>query len=131
MKRPAVWVCPDCGKRLEAPGVHACPHERPCIPGLCGGPPSELRDECDECARRVLFVNFTKEPSGWAQRRREEDRAAMLARNAAREASREAAAANKAAREERAVTERAAREEARKNMAENARALLETLKKRG
>lgn len=91
MKRAAVWVCPDCGTKLEGVAVHECPHGRLCLPRLLGGPPSWSRDECDVCAKSgVLLLDFcgpervlpdgttrlTAQFSVWAQRRAREEREA-------------------------------------------------------
>lgn len=130
MKSSAVWVCPDCGTKLAAPEPHLCPHLGiVCVPGVCGGPPSSSRDECAQCARKTLLLNFTSAPSsGFAVKNREREAVAESARGDAREASRVAAAEHKSTRRARETEEKSARAEAQKNMADHARAALAQLR---
>jgi len=133
MSPRAVWVCPDCAVKLQEPVIHACPHDRACVPGLAGGPSSASRDECDKCAGRVLVLDGnwlarasavgkaaqTRDLSGWAKRRAQEEQDAVDAVNALVTQARPRAEPPETVEQKR--TREKAREEAREQAREEAR----------
>lgn len=128
MNRAAVWLCPDCGVKLpDGPDTHMCPHlQIMCVPRALGGPASKYRDECNECARRVLVLDYADTGrSWWAQCHEQRQWAEVWKVDGIRAARmpRETTEEQKAQKEKTRIE----RENARATMAENARRLLETL----